>query len=107
MGTSELVERKRAAGPSEISILVNGIRILIPNTVETIGSVLIWKDAVEAPPTTISIFEPRTDSRLETDVQWIFITEAVVVKNELRIVNEQGDKYRPNLLTLKVRKSFL
>jgi hypothetical protein len=99
-----LTHAKRAEPAIVTPITYKNIKISAPNTVEDMGFIeardiksekLLWKK---------KIYSVWIIPFIETDVQWVFITELKIETDKLIISNEKGHKYSLNLKTLKLRK---
>ncbi|MCF7892190.1 MAG: hypothetical protein K9L87_03290 [Candidatus Omnitrophica bacterium] len=53
------------------------------------------------------VYHVKIDPKLETDVQWIFITELKLRSNKLVIINERGNEYKVNIIITKERAIIL
>ena len=97
---SDEIKAKRISTPMKIELNYKDIYIVIPNTVDTIGEVQIYNSIKTSVLKKIVVYSKEYDDYLENDVQSIFIKNAKMDMEILKIVNEKNYIYFLNIGTI-------
>jgi len=95
---------KRGPAPDVAPVIYNGLKIVAPNSPETIGQVEAWDEATHTKVWTKEVFEIEYDPALERDVQWVFITRLKVKGDFLYVTDEKGRSYLLSLLEPEIEE---
>jgi hypothetical protein len=92
-----LAPAKRAASPEVEPVIHEGIRYVAPNDDGRRAHVEAWNVQTNKKLWDLTVFTNRIDSRLEEDVQWVFIKALSVEDAVLLVTSERGNTYRIDL----------
>ena len=98
------VAAKRGPAPEVMPVRYNGLKIVAPNTVETIGQVEAWDEATNTKVWTKDVYTIEYDPALERDVQWVFIKEMQLKDDFLYVKDENGREYLVALLEPEIEE---
>lgn len=90
-----MVEAKRGP-PKEVEpVIYNNINYIAPH--EKMGYVEAFNNTTGKKLWEIKVYDVKIDPNMETDVQWIFITNLSIVNGKLIVINEAGIKYEVDI----------
>jgi hypothetical protein len=96
---------KRGAPKPVPPVKYKGITYSAPNNYGMINYVLA-SDSTGKELFRIKVFEMPIDTRLEEDVQWVFITDLTLTGSLLQVKDEKGRCYVINLDTKAVKRKY-
>ena len=95
---------KRGAPKPVAPVSVGELEYRACYDVDHLGSVEVWDLKTHSQIGSILVYKTKYLSRMERDVQWVFITKLEVHGNDMLVVNERGDSYRVDLRTKRVTR---
>ena len=86
-----MVEAKRLPPQKVEPVIYNGVKYTA--THEKMGYVEAWNIKTGEKLWEKKVYDVKIDPNIETDVQWVFITNLSIKDGKLIVVNESGDRY--------------
>jgi hypothetical protein len=96
---------KRIAPQKVEPVVYEGIRYVAPNDDGRRGYIEAWDVINNKKLWELTVFTNRIDSKLEKDVQWVFIKTLNVQDGRLTVTSERGNTYAIDLKTKAVTQS--
>jgi hypothetical protein len=96
---------KRAASPKVEPLVHQGVRYMAPNDDGRRAYIQAWDVQTNKKLWELTVFTNRIDSKLEEDVQHVFIKTLRVRGGMLIVTSERGKTYRVDLRTKTVTQS--
>ena len=100
-----LAPAKRASPPKVEPVIHDGIRYVAPNDDGRRAYIEAWDVQTNKKLWDLTVFTNRIDTKLEEDVQWIFINELSVRDDTLLVTSEHGRRYQVDLRTKAIKES--
>jgi hypothetical protein len=94
-----LASAKRIAPASAEPVVYEGIRYIAPNDDGHRGYIEAWNVKTNKKLWELTVFTNRIDSKLEADVQWVFINKLTIRDEMLMVTSERGATYQVDLRT--------
>ncbi len=99
-----LAPAKRSGPPKVDPVIHEGIRFVTPNDDGRRAYIEAWDVQTNRKLWNLTVFTNTIDSRLEEDVQWVFIKSLSIEGGMLLVTSEHGRRYQVDLKTKTIKK---